>query len=329
MTTIIYVATPSSRQIQVLKISKNFNLKIIQILNTDGEVQPISIFKNRLYAGMRFKHCIITYNIKKDGTLEKIGESLIPGSPNYLSLDKKNNFLFCASYGMGCFSVSRINELGIPTNPIQIIKNIDGCHYCNTDSDNTTLFVTSLKKNCIYLYNLTENGLLLKNTPYKLNTLPGSGPRHMDFHPNKKYAYSINELNSTIDVWKLKNNKKPIELVQNISMLPKQYDYKPWASDIHVNPSGSYVYACDRTASIISMFSIDKNNNKLKKIGFFPTEKQPRSFAISPNGQYLVVAGEISNSITLYTISDRICNLQEKKKIKIKTRPIWVCMHQL
>jgi len=329
MKTIIYVATPGSRQIQVLKISKNFNLKIIQILNTDGEIQPIFVFENRLYAGIRPVHCIITYNIKTDGTLEKIGESPIPGSPNYLSLDKKKRFLFCASYRMGCLSVSRINELGIPTCPIQIIHNIDGCHYCNTGPDNTQLFVTSLKKNCIYLYSLTEYGLLLENTPYKLNTHQGSGPRHMDFHPNKKYAYSINELNSTIDVWKLKSNDTPIASIQNISILPKQYNYKPWAADIHVHPSGSYVYACDRTASLISIFSIDKNNNKLKKIGFFSTEKQPRSFSISPNGQYLVVAGEISNSITLYTISDDVFYFQEKKKIKIEKRPVWVHIHQL
>ncbi|HXK00447.1 MAG TPA: 6-phosphogluconolactonase [Buchnera sp. (in: enterobacteria)] len=329
MNTIIYIATPGSHKIQVLKISKNFNLKIIQILNTDGEIQPIFVFKNRLYAGIRPKFRIITYNIKKDGTLEKIGESSIPGSPNYLSLDKKNRFLFCASYGMGCLSVSPINELGIPTHPMQILYNIDGCHYCNTDLDNTTLFVTSLKKNCIYLYNLTENGLLIQHMPHKLKTSQGSGPRHMDFHPNKKYAYSINELNSTIDVWKLKNNGKSIISIQNISILPKQYNYQPWASDIHIHPSGSYLYTCDRTASIISIFSVNKNNNKLKKIGFFSTEKQPRSFSISPNGQYLVVAGEISNSITLYEISNDYFYFQEKKKIKIEKRPIWVQIHQL
>ncbi|CAL4043046.1 6-phosphogluconolactonase [Buchnera aphidicola] len=328
MKTIIYVATPGNNQIKILKMGKDLNFNIIQTLNTDGEVQPIHISQNRLYAGVRPKNRIITYEIKLDGKLEKIGESPIPGSPNYLSLDKEKRFLFCASYGMGCLSVSPMNSLGIPENPIQILYNIEGCHYCSTDFNNQYLFVTSLKQNCIYIYDLIDNDLPLNNTPYILHTDSGSGPRHMAFHPNRKYTYSINEYKGTIDVWKLKSNRMLIKSIQNISLLPKKYNYQPWSSDIHINPSGSYLYASDRTANLISIFNINKDNNRLNNIGVFHTEKQPRSFSISPNGQYLVVAGEVSNSITLYEISNNIFCFQKKNQFTVHKRPIWVYIHQ-
>lgn len=328
MKTIIYVSAPGNNQIQVLKVNQNFNLKIIQTLDVDGEVQPIFISENCLYAGIRPKFQVITFNIKHDGTLEKIGESPIPGSPNYLSVDKKKRFLFCASYGKGCLSVSPINKLGVPQEPIQIFNNIEGCHYCNTDFENKILFATSLKKNCIYLYDLTCDNLPLYRKSYVLNTYPGSGPRHIDFHPKKKYIYSINELNGTIDVWKLREHEKPIKFIQNISLLQRKNNYTPWASDIHVHPSGSYLYACDRASSLLLIFKINKNSNKLKKIGSLPTEKQPRSFSISSNGQYLVVAGEISNSITLYEILNNSFYLQEREKISVAKRPIWIHIHQ-
>jgi len=326
---IIYISTPENQKLQVLKINRNDELEIIQTINTNGESQPIVSLNNRLYVGMRPNFHIAIYNIQSTGKLEKIGESPIPGSPNYLSIDRTNRFLFCASYGNSLLSVSKINRLGIPESPLQILYNIEGCHYCKMDFYNKILFVTALKKNCIYLYNLTNTGKLKKNNHHILQTEIGIGPRHMALHANKKYAYSINELNSTIDVWHLINNNKKIELIQNISILPKSFNGIPWASDIHIHPFGSYLYACDRKASIITLLKIQSPSNKLYIMKHIITEKQPRSFYISNDGKYLVVAGELSNSITLYLISNDALFVRKKHEIFIGHRPIWVHINTL
>ncbi|WP_343377593.1 6-phosphogluconolactonase [Buchnera aphidicola (Formosaphis micheliae)] len=330
MNNILYLSTPGSKQIEVFSIGVDFSLEQIQVINTDGEVQPIHTTENFLYAGIRPNCRIITYKIKKNGLLNKIGESPIPGSPNYLSIDRENKFIFCASYKSNCLSVSSINEFGIPNKPIQVLYNIAGCHYCDIDYDNKILFVTSLKNDCIYLYRVQNNGLLIKNKQFILNVNKGYGPRHMVFNPNKKYVYSINELNSTIDVWRLINeDNKLIQSIQNIDVISKKYFNQFWAADIHIHPSGLYIYASDRIANVISIFQINSNNHHLKKIADYTTEHQPRSFSISKDGTFLIVAGEISNSITLYKIKKNAHHIIEHIKIGVGKRPIWVHLHKL
>ncbi|WP_157799724.1 beta-propeller fold lactonase family protein, partial [Bacillus subtilis] len=87
-------------------------------------------------------------------------------------------------------------------------------------------------------------------------TVEGAGPRHMQFHPGGQYAYCVNELDSTVEVWALNTGEGEAESVQTLDMMPPDFSGTRWAADIHLTPDGRFLYACDRTSSTLAVFSV-------------------------------------------------------------------------
>ena len=157
-----------------------------------------------------------------------------------------------------------------------------------------------------------------------MTTVEGAGPRHMVFHPNQQYGYCVNELNSSIDVWELKDPKGNIECVQTLDMMPPDFSGVRWAADIHITPDGRHLYACDRTASIITVFSVSEDGSVLAVEGYQPTETQPRGFNLDHSGKYLIAAGQKSHHIAVYDIVGEQGLLQEKGRYAVGQGPMWV-----
>ncbi len=139
----------------------------------------------------------------------------------------------------------------------------------------------------------------------------------MVFHPNRQYAYCVNELNSSVDVWQLKNPHGEIECVQTLDMMPADFSDTRWAADIHITPDGRHLYACDRTASLITVFSVSEDGSVLSVEGFQPTEAQPRGFNIDNSGKYLIAAGQKSHHIAVYEITGTQGLLTEKGRYAV------------
>ncbi|QCI24364.1 6-phosphogluconolactonase [Buchnera aphidicola (Muscaphis stroyani)] len=329
----VYISAPKSHGIDVWNLNKNGEMNFIQKVKTDGEVQPISIIKNKnlLYAGIRPKNRIIIYDIDKNGCLKKNNESFLPGNPNYIAFDEKKEFLFCSSYNSNCISVSQLDQFNIPKKPIQIIYDIQGCHASEMNYKYNMLFVTALKEDCIYLYELTEFGILRNTEQILMRTLKKSGPRHICFHPNQDVFYTINELNGTIDVWYInkKSYKVTIKNIQNINILPNYSSKMYWSSDIHLTSCGRFLYVSDRILNIISLFHVDTSNNcQITFFRYYKTKKQPRSFCINPTDKYLIVASQISNTCTVYHISSNTGELEKLNTYTTSKGPLWVYINE-
>ncbi|QCI21593.1 6-phosphogluconolactonase [Buchnera aphidicola (Hyadaphis tataricae)] len=334
MKQVVYIANSTIKTIETWDLSDNGNMNLIDKTFTDGEVQPINIIKhhNILYAGIRSDNKIIAYLIKTNGFLEKQNEISIPGAPNHISFDKNKKFLFCSSYHSNCITVIPLKTDGTLKKPIQIIQNIKGCHAAKMSYKHNILFVMSLKEDCIYLYDLTTFGILKNTAQISIKTKPNSGPRHLVIHPNQDFFYTINELDGTIDVWNIQNinDKKHVQKIQNINIFDRSKTALKnyWSADVHITSCGRFLYASDRFCNTISLFYIDKNN----KITFFTsyqTEVQPRSFCIDVNNSYLIVAGEKSNTFTIYDIQNTTGELNKIKTYNTGTRPVWIMTHQL
>ncbi|QCI27198.1 beta-propeller fold lactonase family protein [Buchnera aphidicola] len=332
MKQIIYVVTATNREIEVWELYYTGKMILIQIINTDNkEGQPITILKKRkkLYIGIRPNYQILVYDILFNGTLKKIGKINIPYSPNYLSTDKNEKFLFCSYYHAGCLSVSYINNNHIPSQPIQIFNNLKGCHSVHVDTSNTLVLTLALLDDRIYIFNLNNNNLKspLKMINYAI-CKKKSGPRHFIYHNNKKYCYSINELNGTIDVWKINNIKKNIKNIQNIDLFYKNNNNKFWSSDIQITSCNNYLYASDRIYNTISVFKI----NTQKKLNFMYkiyTTKQPKSFIIDYNNKYLISVGQKSNTMIVYSISMANGYLNKMYEYKVGKNPTWITNYKI
>ncbi|THB84450.1 6-phosphogluconolactonase, partial [Pantoea allii] len=253
----------------------------------------------------------------------------LPGSPTHISTDREGRFLFCGSYNDACVSVSPIGDDGIPQAPLQVINGLDGCHSANIDTDNKTLYVPALKQDRICLFKLGADGQLTPRKQAQVTTVEGAGPRHMQFHPDGQYAYCVNELDSTVEVWALNTGEGEAESVQTLDMMPPDFSGTRWAADIHLTPDGRFLYACDRTSSTLAVFSVSELGDELTLEGFQPTETQPRGFNIDHSGRYLVAAGQKSHHIEVYAISEPKGLLQPLGRYAVGQGPMWVVIHQL
>ncbi|QCI26760.1 6-phosphogluconolactonase [Buchnera aphidicola (Thelaxes californica)] len=326
MSIFIYIAAPGTESIYILKLSQKKYLTKIQQINTEGEPQPILLLpeKNLLYVGIRPKNRIDTYYIDNEKKIYKVHSIQLEYPINHISTDQTKNFLFCSSYHGNLIYLISLNHFGYPEHILFTIKNIYGCHFSQVDIENKILFSTALKENKIYMHKISE--MIENNTiNFKKHLIMGknSGPRHLSFHPTKKYLYSINEFNGTVDVINI-HNMENINIIQNINMLPIEYTGKFWGADIHITQCGKFLYATDRSANILTVFSVHEVFGTLKIINHYITEKQPRSFHIDHNDQYLFIVGQQSNSLTVYHMNDKTGLLHFLNNFSINNNPLWV-----
>lgn len=325
----VYTASPESQQIHVWRLDARGELTLLQVVDVAGQVQPmvVSPDKSWLYVGVRPEFRVIAYRIAPDdGTLSEAGHAALPGSPTHISTDHRGDFLFTASYNAGSVSVTPL-ENGRPQPVKYTVEGLEGCHSANISPDNQTLWVPALKQDRICLFTLSDDGDLVAQDPAEVTTVEGAGPRHMTFHPNQQYGYCVNELNSTVDVWQLRNPYDEIECVQSLDMMPPDFSDTRWAADIHITPDGKHLYACDRTASIITIFSVSEDGSVLTVEGFQKTEAQPRGFNIDDSGKYLIAAGQKSHHIAVYEITGEQGLLTEKGRYAVGQGPMWVTIN--
>ncbi len=133
----------------------------------------------------------------------------------------------------------------------------------------------------------------------KLSLPDHSGPRHLTFHPNGKYFYVINELNSTISTFTISDEKEYL-LDSSVSTLPADFDKSSFTADIHISSDGKFLYGSNRGHNSIAIFEVQKNG-ALKLVGFESTRgDHPRNFSLSPDEKFLLVANKNANNIVCF-----------------------------
>lgn len=323
MKQVVYTASPNSCQIHVWSLNNEGELSLIQTVDVPGEVQPMVVSPDRkhLYVGIRPQFSIVTYQIGSSGELVQQGISSIPGSPTHISTDKQGRFLFSASYSYNNLSVSLIDEQGIVGEPVQVIEGLQAPHSANIDWDNKQLLVPCLKEDHIRIFEMTEEGYLTEKRAEEITTAMGAGPRHMAFHPNQQVIYCINELDSTVDVYR---KWEKYRSVQTIDSLPADLAGVRWSADIHITPGGRHLYTSERTSSLISHFVISQDGLNLTLAGHYKTETQPRGFAIDHSGKYLIASGQKSDHISVSSIDQYTGKLTELTRYPVGKGPMWV-----
>jgi 6-phosphogluconolactonase (cycloisomerase 2 family) len=234
-------------------------------------------------------------------------------NPVYLTTSKNNEFVINANYTAGTVSVFSTNPDG-SLNPCGQLIQFDGSSINTRRQDKSHIHATVFSPDYEYIFfpdlgadkirafkfNLQEKEPLqaLVNNDY--TAIPGSGPRHLTFHPNNKFAYCIEELSGTVSAFKYESGV--LENIQRIFSYSKiQDEYN--SADIHISPDGLFLYASNRwdQENTISIFSIDQQNGKLKLIGHQSTYgDHPRNFTLDPTGNYLLVANQVTNNIVVF-----------------------------
>lgn len=260
---------------------------------------------------------VYAYSVNPDsGELTYINSRGAGGpGPCHVKVDATGRFVLAANYHGGSVCVlpiqndgglapasDFIQHEGSSVNPRRQDK--AHAHSINPDPQNRFAYVPDLGQDRVVIYRLdTDNGRLVPNDPTYVEVNPGFGPRHLDFHRNGRWAYLINELGSTITAFEYDPKSGNLSEFQTIGTLPTGFSGSNTTADIHVHPSGRFVYGSNRGHDSIAIFAVDQTNGRLTPMGHRSTRgRTPRNFSIDPSGRFLIAANQDTDNITSFHI---------------------------
>jgi 6-phosphogluconolactonase len=237
------------------------------------------------------------------------------GGPCHVLVDKTGKNLLVANYGTGSVASMPVKEdgsLGEATAFVQHTGQValperqggPHAHSVNLSADNRFMIATDLGLDEALVYRFdSAKGTLTPNDPPFAKVEPGSGPRHFAFHPTGKYAYTINEIKSTVTVFRYDRARGILQELQTVSSLPKDFSGNNSTAEIAVDRQGKFLYGSNRGNNSIAVFAIDAHKGTLTLVEHTSTQgKTPRNFAIDPTGSYLFAANQGSGNIVLFHI---------------------------
>jgi len=262
---------------------------------------------------------------KRSGKLKFINSQPTGGeAPCYITIDSERKHVITANYSGGSITVFDVKEDGSLA-PASFIHKFEGkgvdpdrqkqahLHCVKFSPDERFLFADDLGTDRIHRFEVNKTGegdYLKTGKPESFKIADGSGPRHLVFHPNGKYAYLITEMGGTVIAFNY--NDGVLEEFQTIVADPLN---AKGSADIHITPDGRFLYVSNRLEGDgIAIFSIDERNGSLTKVGYQETVIHPRNFVITPNGRFLLVAGRDSDIIQIFGIDNQTGLLENTYK---------------
>jgi 6-phosphogluconolactonase len=259
---------------------------------------------------------VSAFAISGKGALTRLNEQQSGGSgPCYVSVDRAGSRVLVANYGSGSVALLPLESNG-RLKPASATVQHQGtgadpnrqkgphAHSIVADPTNKFALAADLGIDRVLVYRLDPKaGTLVANDPPGATLAPGSGPRHLAFHPNGRFLYLADELKSSVTVFTWDATRGVLQELQTISMLPEGFTGNSSAAEVQVHPSGQFVYASNRGHDSIVIYAVDQQSGRLTLVGHQPTEgKTPRNFGIDPTGAYLLAANQASDSVVAFKI---------------------------
>ena len=234
-----------------------------------------------------------------------------PG-PCHLSIDASASLVLVAHYGGGSVSVLPIEEGGRLGEVCALFAHASlrgapagstpRAHAILPDPENRFAVATDLGLDAIVTYRLHpyRRSVELHGEPLRMTA--GTGPRHLAFHPSGRYLFVINETSSTITSL-ARESGGALREHRTLSTLPDGFAGARSCADVHVAPSGRFVYGSNRGHDTIALFAVDETTGRLGALGHESTQgATPRNFALGSSGDFLLVANQDSDAVVTFRV---------------------------
>jgi 6-phosphogluconolactonase len=253
---------------------------------------------------------------RKTGALTVLNSEPSGGeAPCYAAVDHTGKVLIVANYvtgGVSSYPIERDGRIGRMASlmtaeghgPNEARQEGPHAHEAVIAADNKRVYVPDLGLDHIRIYRLDpETAKLVPNDPPYVQEEGGSGPRHIVFSKNGKYAYLISEIKPVVTVLRHDETNGSLEVVQTAATLPRDFSGENTGAEIRLDPDGKFLYTSNRGADTIQVFAVDPANGTIRMIQTISTQgKTPRGFALDPTGQYLLVGNQASNNLVVMKI---------------------------
>ncbi len=249
------------------------------------------------------------------------------GGPAQVSIDPTGKWVFAANYGGGSAVVLPIladGSLGSAADvarisgPLGINPSFDGppgsyaisghdaphAHMAQTDLAGNFLFVSDLGTDRIYIYKFNNvTGRLTANDQPYLQASNGAGPRHFDFHPNRRWAYAITEEASTMLFMKYDPAKGTLDIMQTAPTLPAAFTGTNFASAVRLSADGRFLYGANRLYDSVVIFEINQEGWMIRLGDEWTRGNYPRDIAFDPAGNFMYVLHSRSDNVTSFRVN--------------------------
>ena len=272
---------------------------------------------------------------KETGTLSKINTQLAAGSPPcHVSTDDQGQYLLSSNYHKGTAELYPLNTQTGEILPLASMAQHEGSgpdhrqekahtHFAGFTPDGKYIIAIDLGSDVVYTYKNVEGKL---QEVSKLKVRPGSGPRHIVFHPKKpSIAYLITELSSEVIVLEYHEENGSLRELERKSLIPEDFSENNQSSAIHITSDGRFVYAANRGHNSIAIFRTDEESGRLEFVEWVSTEGNwPRDFVLDPTERFLVASNQESDNLVLFKRSEETGRLELlQKDVKV---PEVVCV---
>ena len=284
----------------------------------------------------------------RSGSLKFAGQqSSLGDGPCFVSVDATGQSAFAANYSGGSFTAYALGADGLlkpPTGsldcrhnpacgtqgPVADRQDASHMHCATVSPGNDFVLACDLGNDNIEVFAIHPGVANPLGAVERVAARPGSGPRHLAFHPNRRWVYVMHELDCTIEIfdWAVHGGKANLARREGtvVSTLPK--GVKPNGAtgcEILVADNGRFVYTSTRKVDSLEVYAVDAKTGKL-------TEKQrvscggavPRHIAFDPSRRWLLCTNQGSSTVTVFAHNARTGELRGPVQTIASDSPMFV-----
>ncbi|SCK57350.1 lactonase family protein [Streptomyces sp. WMMB 322] len=247
---------------------------------------------------------------------ELLGEPTPVGGAGPTHLTVAAGHLITANYGSGSISALPVRADGTLGSRASVHQHTghgpetqrqEGphAHAVVPDPSGRWLLSVDLGTDSVWIYDLRDACPEGEPLPYaEAHMRPGSGPRHLVFHPDGAHAYIVNELASSVTVCAWDAGRGALEATGETATVPDSAaPERNFPSELAVSPDGRFAWAANRGHDSISVFAVAAAGDSLQLTGTVPCGGHwPRDLALHPSGRHLYAANERSGDVTWFAV---------------------------
>lgn len=233
----------------------------------------------------------------------------------HIARDAKSLHLVLSSYHGGRVGLVELTEDGLIGRPLDT-KQHEGkggdperqdrphVHSATFSPDGRYVLVADLGIDRIITYSIdSSRGELVRHGETALQ--PGAGPRHLAFHPNGRFVYSINEVDSTMTAFRYDGEAGSLQPIGTVSTLPESFQGENTTAEVAVSEDGRFLYGSNRGHDSIVVYSINPETGELTLVEHVSSGGgHPRHFSLTPGGGYLIAANRDDNNLVVFRVGE-------------------------
>ncbi|WP_078392421.1 lactonase family protein [Shouchella patagoniensis] len=300
-----FVLDSESHEVSDIKLAAELRDPTYLTISKDGQFL-YSVMKEADAGGIS----AFSIDAKSGGLTFKSKETTVDGGPCHINVDTAQKQALSANYHSGVITAFSLHEDGSisgvtstaehhGSGPNKDRQEKAHAHFAGFTPNEKFAVAVDLGTDEVILYRL-EQGKLIHHFTFKAT--PGSGPRHIAFHPTEPYAYIMTELSNEVIVCQFNEELGELTELQIISTLPDGYEDLSQGSAIHITKDGKHIYVGNRGHDSIASFQINQISGELALVEIINTEGSwPRDFHLDPSERVMLASNQETSNLTVYS----------------------------